>query len=663
MTRTKSSRALLSVVLAVLMAAAFMPSLTYSSFAATAKKATKVTKASHADKSSFTRTVGTAWTLKYKLSPSKLTSSAKKVVWKSSNSKVAKITTIKSGKAVVSFKSAGSATVTVYTKANKKAKTSWKFKVVNKTTKKTTTLTGVTVSAPNAKDPASEVKVGTTLKANVAPEDAAGVTYQWYADGAEIAGATKASFTVTTDQIGKAITVKAKSKNEVESAKTAAVSAVTVDNFYIDGTANVGETLKVKAQAAQGNSVLADLSNDVDQLATVEWHRVTTGATTSNKVDSVVGTGASYKVTSADKGSTLYAVVTPNKDVKVATTMSGVKDNTSAITVTAKDGKYTLPATETVQDAVNTVSKVVMKAEGKELAANTEVKAGTVLSTEVTPAAAASALDYQWYKDGYKIDGATSSTYTPSEAGTYTVKVTVKKDNLVYKLADNVTYTGSAVVPKAYKEFTGVKLVNVKATNEKRTTNLADDKYAVDVPGLKENTDFTVNWYKETKDKYGKVEDPSDSNKIGSGQTLTVTSGKTLVAGDKIYAVVTGVASSTYKDYKTTTSTITIDSDAAGQITGCKISSNTTKTAVNLTYDGLTTDQKVVWQKASVSVIGLTQTFTDTTTTGNTYELSTVEQTGGFQLRAKIVNADGTVAGYSNTLTASVGADGTFTLA
>ncbi|MCH4047412.1 MAG: hypothetical protein LKE86_08325 [Eubacterium sp.] len=127
MTRTKSSRALLSVVLAVLMAAAFMPSLTYSSFAATAKKATKVTKASHADKAKFTRTVGTAWTLKYKLSPSKLTSAAKKVVWKSSNSKVAKITTIKSGKAVVSFKSVGKASVTVYTKANKKAKATWNF--------------------------------------------------------------------------------------------------------------------------------------------------------------------------------------------------------------------------------------------------------------------------------------------------------------------------------------------------------------------------------------------------------------------------------------------------------------------------------------------------------------------------------------------------------
>jgi hypothetical protein len=59
----------------------------------------------------------------------------------------------------------------------------------------------------------------------------------------------------------------------------------------------------------------------------------------------------------------------------------------------------------------------------------------------------------------------------------------------------------------------------------------------------------------------------------------------------------------------------------------------------------------------------LNPTFTDTTTTGNTYELSTAEKTGGFQLRAKIVNADGTVAGYSNTLTASVNANGELTFA
>jgi hypothetical protein len=127
MTRTKSSRALLSVVLAVLMAAAFMPSLTYSSFAATAKKATKVTKLNHTGAKVYGK-VGSKYTLKYKLSPKKLTSSAQKTVWKSSDSSVVKVIA-KAGKhATVKVKGVGTAKITVYTKANKKAKAVWSFK-------------------------------------------------------------------------------------------------------------------------------------------------------------------------------------------------------------------------------------------------------------------------------------------------------------------------------------------------------------------------------------------------------------------------------------------------------------------------------------------------------------------------------------------------------
>jgi hypothetical protein len=650
MTRTKSSRALLSVVLAVLMAAAFMPSLTYSSFAATAKKATKVTKLNHTGAKVYGK-VGSKYTLKYKLSPSKLTSSAQKTVWKSSDSSVVKVIATRGKHATVKVKSVGTAKITVYTKANTKAKAVWSFK----TKEDKTTLTGVTVSAPNAKDPATELKVGTTLQAKAAPE-AKDVTYQWYADGTKIDGATSSEFTVTTDQIGKAITVKAKSKNEVESAATAKVSDVTVDNFYIDGTPSVDETLKVKAQAG---SPLADLSNDVDQLATVEWHRVTKNDATGNKADVVIGTGASYKVTAADQGSKIYAVVTPNKDLKVATSMSGAK-GTTGTTVTAKDGKYTLPETSEVQKAT-VVSKVVMKADGKELEAGktTEVKSGTALTAEVTPAAAASALNYQWYKDGYKIDGATSASYTPSEAGEYSVKVSVKSDNVVYSIASDAQCTAKASVAKTYKEFTGVSLVNVTAAKDttKRTTNLAGDEYGVTVSGLKYNTDYTVAWYKQTTDAYGKVTTPTP---LGTDQTYQAASG-VLKAGEKIYAVVTGKDKTSYKDYKTTTSTITIDADAATTIAGFTIAPNDAKTAVTTTYkpaDG----QKIVWQKAPVSEFNLDTTYTDTTTTGSTYELSTAEQKGGFKLRAEIVDANGKVLGYSNTLTVS-STNGTVTIA
>ena len=617
----KSSKKVLAVLLAVACLITFMPAMASQSFAA--KKLTvKPAKKTIYVKKSVTLNAN------------------QKVKWSASKAslKVVKLTSKKAKSVKVTGKKAGKAVVTA--KVGKQTK---KVTItVKKAPVKKTAVTAVALSADNAKDPAKEVLVGTKLRAAVTPENAT-VTYQWKADGTAIAGATGSTFTVTTAEIGKAITVEATGTGNFEktavSAATAKVSAITVDNFYIDGTPAVDETLKVKAQAG---TTLADLSYDVDQLAKVEWHRVTTGATNGNKSDVVVGTGASYKVVAADKGSTLYAVVTPNKDVKVATTMSGVKGGSSATTVTAKDGKYTLPATNPV-DANTTVSKVVMKAEGKELAANTEVKAGTVLSTEVTPAAAASALDYQWYKDGYKIDGATSSTYTPSEGGEYTVKVTVKKDNLVYVLGNPVNYVGSAVVPKTYKEFTGVKFVNVTATKEKRTTNLAGDTYGIEIPGLTYDTDYTVSWKKVNTDKYGKIATPTD---LGTSQTYT---GNGLNAGDKIYAVVTGKDTSSYKGYQSTTATITIDKAAAGNNAGA-LGVTSGKLVTFTPSPALTTGQTVVWQKGSESSIGLDTVWADTSATGLTYELSTAETTGTFNLRAVVKNADGTVAGYSNNI-------------
>ena len=428
MTRTKSSRALVSVVLAVLMAVAFMPAISYTSFAATAKKATKVTKVYHTGNKTYTRTVGSAWTLKYKLSPSKLTTAAKKVVWKSSNKSVVSVSAKSGNKAAVSFKKAGTATVTVYTKANKKAKATWKFKVV-KPADKTTTLTGVTVSAPNVKDAVSDkVAVGTTLKANVAPEDAAGVTYQWYADGTPIDGATKASFTVTTDQIGKAISVKAKSKNEVESAATAKVASVSMTdislkkaetdangkvNYDKDASAvNVGDTVKVKGIAgkdANNNDVYMD---DVTAAANVQWYRVTTSANGSTVETAISGaTGETYTLTKEDIGTIIKAVVTPKSGV----TATGLTNGTYA--------KST--------DKVTGYATVEIQSNGKKV---TSAAANTALTAVVTPSDAS--VSYQWYnvtkgKD-IAIKGATSATYTPSEAGTYTVVATPTKDEKTY---------------------------------------------------------------------------------------------------------------------------------------------------------------------------------------------------------------------------------------
>jgi hypothetical protein len=500
MTRTKSSRALVSVVLAVLMAVAFMPAISYTSFAATAKKATKVTKVYHKANTTYTRTVGSAWTLKYKLSPSKLTTAAKKVVWKSSNKSVVSVSAKSGNKAAVSFKKAGTATVTVYTKANKKAKTSWKFKVVNAASK-TTTLTGVTVSAPNAKDPASEVKVGTTLKANVAPEDAAGVTYQWYADGTEIAGATKASFTVTTDQIGKAITVKAKSKNEVESAKTVAVSTVkltklaiakgeknpttgkveygTVDSPKAINAINVGETVKILA-TVEGADSLTDVAN-------VQWYRVGT-VKAQNGVESTVETPISgatsdtYTATKEDVGYTVEAKVTP----KAGTT-------TTITSPVAQNGVYTLKTTKTENGTTKDVIvsgaiSVKVQADGKDV---TSVKKGTALTAVVSPTDAA--VTYQWQvQNGASYDNvATGATYTPSKNGTYRVVATLN--------AGEKVYSGTAVASVTVVDKT---LDSVSIANESNSdANVVGNHIAVQTAmagdrNLKNDGSVTYKWFK-----------------------------------------------------------------------------------------------------------------------------------------------------------------------
>ena len=500
MTRTKSSRALVSVVLAVLMAVAFMPAISYTSFAATAKKATKVTKVYHTGNKTYTRTVGSAWTLKYKLSPSKLTSAAKKVVWKSSNSKVAKVSTQKGNKAIVSFNKTGSATVTVYTKANKKAKATWKFKVV-KEADKTTTLTGVSVSAPNAKDPASEVKVGTTLKANVAPEDAAGVTYQWYADGTAIEGATKASYTVTTNEIGKAITVKAKSKNEVESAKTAAVSTVkltklaiakgeknpttgkveygTVDSPKAINAFNVGETVKILA-TVEGADSLTDVAN-------VQWYRVGT-VKAQNGVESTVETPISgatsdtYTATKEDVGYTVEAKVTP----KAGTT-------TTVASPVAQNGVYTLKTTKTEEGKTKDVIvsgaiSVKVQADGKDV---TSVKKGTALTAVVSPTDAA--VTYQWQvQNGASYDNvATGATYTPSKNGKYRVVATLN--------AGEKVYSGTAVETVTVVDKT---LDSVSIANESNSdANVVENHIAVQTAmagdrNLKNDGSVTYKWFK-----------------------------------------------------------------------------------------------------------------------------------------------------------------------
>jgi hypothetical protein len=561
MTRTKSSRALLSVVLAVLMAAAFMPSLTYSSFAATAKKATKVTKLNHTGAKVYGK-VGNKYVLKYKLSPSKLTSSAQKTVWKSSDSKIVKVIATKGKHATVKVKGVGTAKVTVTTKANPKAKATWTFKTKKAETETKTTLTGVTVSAPNAADPAKEVKVGTELQASVAPADAKDVTYQWYAGDTAISGATSAKYTVTTAEIGKTITVKATSKNEVASTATAAVSAVkvnsvTLQKYNAESTAtdkyedingasaslNIGDQLKAKV-AVDGATV--------DSAVSFQWYRLNKNASGQDFATAISGaTSETYTVTAADKGaSQLYVVVTPKTGV------------TTATGITEKDGTIKKAVSATGDKGIAAAAKVEIQAAGKKV---TAAPVGTELTAVVTPSDAK--VTYQWKKNGVAIKDATSATYKPTEKGNYSVTVKLADSEATYTFVDakkNKSATATESVNVTDQNINDVVLSDAQAAARTNKTVLAIDNFAtegnVTVWSKDENgkdkaltsSNYTLTWYVNGKE----TTEPGISNGKYTLKDDSTNTETELKVGDAITVKATGTG--VYAGFEKTSNALTV---------------------------------------------------------------------------------------------------------
>ena len=62
-------------------------------------------------------------------------------------------------------------------------------------------------------------------------------------------------------------------------------------------------------------------------------------------------------------------------------------------------------------------------------------------------------LVYQWYKDGEKIEGATETSYTPTEGGLYYVVVSNAKDNAKYVKSNEVRVTINPVVALEFDLF------------------------------------------------------------------------------------------------------------------------------------------------------------------------------------------------------------------
>ncbi|WP_157237338.1 S8 family serine peptidase [Promicromonospora sukumoe] len=231
------------------------------------------------------------------------------------------------------------------------------------------------------------VRVGSTLRALAGSwTSGARFTYQWYADGAAISGATGFSFTPTASQRGKKLTVRLNGSRAGytaatrTSAATAAVATGVISQSapVIVGPATPGATL----------SVSRPQSTPAPSTVTYRWRLDGTairGATRSTLTMRSEWKGhlITVGVTVSQSGYTTKAVTTPS--VRVG-------------------GKYSKSPNPVIS--------------------GTQRVGSTLTATRGTWSPTPSSFSYQWYANGQPISGATASKYTLTGSD-YGKKITV----------------------------------------------------------------------------------------------------------------------------------------------------------------------------------------------------------------------------------------------
>ena len=277
-----------------------------------------------------------------------------------------------------------------------------------------------TVTNPNDAPTGTVTITGTvrqseTVTANVsALADADGLgtlSYQWKADGTDISGATSSTYTLTQDEVGKAVTVAVSytddggTSESVLSTATAAIENVN-DNptgaVTITGTPTQGQTLTA-------NNALAD----ADGLGTLSYVWQANGVTIAG------ATGDTYTLTQAEVGKTI------------------------TVTASYTDGGSTL---ESVQSSATSAVQNINDAPTGDIVVTGTVRQSETVTANVSALADADGLgtlSYQWKADGTDIANATASTYTLGEedvGALITVEVTyIDGEGTTETIASNPT--------------------------------------------------------------------------------------------------------------------------------------------------------------------------------------------------------------------------------
>jgi hypothetical protein len=244
------------------------------------------------------------------------------------------------------------------------------------------TSNGTKVALQGTVSISGTARVGETLSANISglTNESGTGSYQWKANGQNISGATGSTYTLTSAENGKTITLVVSfsgNTGSIASSATTAVQPSDPTKEALQGTVSINGTAKV------GETLTADVSGLTNEIgtATYVWKRgndIINGAT-----------GSMYTLTSVDSG----------KAITLTVSYSG---NTGSVT-SAATGTVQPEDTKEVLQGIVSISGTAKV--GETLTANIGgISNGVGTAT------------YQWKANGQNIAGATNATYLLTSA-------------------------------------------------------------------------------------------------------------------------------------------------------------------------------------------------------------------------------------------------------
>lgn len=313
------------------------------------------------------------------------------------------------------------------------------------------------------------------------------LNYQWYRDGVAIAGATSDSYAPTQADVGGRISVgiqytdnfgSAESRMSSATAPVTNANSLPAGSVAVSGVAQQGSTLAAVAALTDADGLPATLN--------YQWYR-----------DGVAVAGANqqnYVLTQSDVGA---AISVTASYVDLQGTAEAVGSAATAPVLNINDA----PAGGV------TISGIA--AEGETLTANPAFSDADGVPLN---------LNYQWYRDGVAIIGATAQTYGVSQLDTGTsLSVAVAYTDNQGSAENLVSAATAAVVNRNDPPLGTVTIVGPPAENELLSAQLA----FTDGDGLPAG--FNYQWYRNGAAVAGATQQDYRLAEADVGATMTVT--------------------------------------------------------------------------------------------------------------------------------------------